>query len=313
MKFLKVPDQKYFHILDKITGGIINTFIKCFNVNNITEMNEIYTELEIYFKLIDSESPEFINKMIAFFYDSQNSCFYTFYEYFKLSLIQEIINFDYKQENNEVEENEEESDTTNNSNEKLMIMSQLLRILILLHSNGIIYRDFSLDYFTYDKTNKLIKIFDFANSFMLPDEIFIGNEEIDNEILTKLKNSLFYDGMTFTPKYVPPELASEAPQYGYSEDIWSFGCLLIELFLDYSKYEDDSINPLLTRIFQGEQFNNNQYDDNGDVVIKDPIPRIPKTITKSLAQIIMKCVEKEIYNRITPDKLIEKCNDFFKE
>ena len=289
------------------------SFIKCFNVNNITEMNEIYTELEIYFKLIDSESPEFINKMIAFFYDSQNSCFYTFYEYFKLSLIQEIINFDYKQENNEVEENEEESDTTNNSNEKLMIMSQLLRILILLHSNGIIYRDFSLDYFTYDKTNKLIKIFDFANSFMLPDEIFIGNEEIDNEILTKLKNSLFYDGMTFTPKYVPPELASEAPQYGYSEDIWSFGCLLIELFLDYSKYEDDSINPLLTRIFQGEQFNNNQYDDNGDVVIKDPIPRIPKTITKSLAQIIMKCVEKEIYNRITPDKLIEKCNDFFKE
>ena len=148
---------------------------------------------------------------------------------------------------------------------------------------------------------------------MLPDEIFIGNEEIDNEILTKLKNSLFYDGMTFTPKYVPPELASEAPQYGYSEDIWSFGCLLIELFLDYSKYEDDSINPLLTRIFQGEQFNNNQYDDNGDVVIKDPIPRIPKTITKSLAQIIMKCVEKEIYNRITPDKLIDRCNDFFKE
>ena len=75
------------------------SFIKCFNVNNIIEMNEIYSELEIYFKLIESESPEFINKMIAFFYDSQNSCFYTFYEYFKLSLIQEIINFDYKQEN----------------------------------------------------------------------------------------------------------------------------------------------------------------------------------------------------------------------
>ena len=220
------------------------------------------------------------------------------------------MNFDYKQENNEIDENEEESDSTNNSNEKLMIMSQLLKILILLHSNGIIHRDFSLDYFTFDKTNKLIKIFDFANSYMLPDDIFIKNEDIDNEVIKKIKNSIYYDGMTFTPKYVPPELSSEAPQYGYSEDIWSFGCLLIELFLDYSKYEDDSINPLLTRIFQGEQFNNNQYDDNGDVVIKDPIPRIPKTITKSLAQIIMKCVilvniVKLIFvNRSIPNLLI---------
>ena len=289
------------------------TFIKCFNVNNVIEMNEIFRELEIYFKLIESETPEYINKIIAYFYDEQNSCFYTFYEYFKLSLIQEIMNFDYKQENNEIDENEEESDSTNNSNEKLMIMSQLLKILILLHSNGIIHRDFSLDYFTFDKTNKLIKIFDFANSYMLPDDIFIKNEDIDNEVIKKIKNSIYYDGMTFTPKYVPPELSSEAPQYGYSEDIWSFGCLLIELFLDYSKYEDDSVNPLLTRIFQGEQFNNNSYDDNGDIIIKDPIPRIPKTIGKNLAQIIMKCVEKEIYNRITPDKLIDRCNDFFKE
>ena len=118
--------------------------------------------------------------------------------------------------------------------------------------------------------------------------------------------------MFFTPKYVPPEITSESPKFGPFEDIWSFGCMVIELFINYSKYDEEEINPLLTRVFQGNQFNNKEHEKDGDIIIMDAIPKIPKCIEKSLALIIARCIEADYNARIFTDELIDQLNEYFK-
>jgi serine/threonine protein kinase len=286
-------------------------FIKCFNFNNETELNEIMKELHIFFTV--SQNSNFCNEMFGYYFDDVNKCLYIFYEYFKLKIINVVINYDLK-ENSERISNDEISLEKETINEKYLILNQLTNFLSFIHSRGIIHRDLSLEYFYFDEERRTIKIFDFTNSFIFPEEMLKSDgSEIDSEILKELKSLLYKDGLFLTPKFIPPELSSEAPKVGYYQDIWAFGCMLIELFLDYSKYEDEAINPLLTRVFQGDQFNNKTTDEEGDLIIKDAIPKIPKTIPKEIGKIILKCIEKEIYNRITTDKLIDKINVFLKE
>ena len=286
-------------------------FIKCLNFNNETELNEIMKELHIFFTV--SQNSNFCNEMFGYYFDDVNKCLYIFYEYFKLKIINVVINYDLK-ENSERISNDEISLEKETINEKYLILNQLTNFLSFIHSRGIIHRDLSLEYFYFDEERRTIKIFDFTNSFIFPEEMLKSDgSEIDSEILKELKSLLYKDGLFLTPKFIPPELSSEAPKVGYYQDIWAFGCMLIELFLDYSKYEDEAINPLLTRVFQGDQFNNKATDEEGDLIIKDAIPKIPKTIPKEIGKIILKCIEKEIYNRITTDKLIDKINVFLKE
>ena len=288
-----------------------NCFVKCFNFNNETELNEIMRELTIFFNVF--ENTNFCNEIFGYYFDDVNKCLYIFYEYFKLKIINVVINYDLK-ENSEKNSNEEISFEKENLNEKYLILNQLKNFLAFIHSNGIIHRDLTLDYFYYDEEKKQIKIFDFTNSFCFPEEMLkTETEKIDKELIRELKSLMYKDGLFLTPKFIPPELSSESPKIGYFQDIWAFGCMLIELFLDYSKYEDENINPFLTRVFQGDQFNNKSTNEEGDLIIKDAIPKIPKTIPKNIGKIILKCIEYEIYNRITTDNLIDKINSFLKE
>lgn len=291
----------------KSENGDIPCFIKCFSITNENELNEAITEMKIYFKLLNIKNSEysltntFINDFLYYYHDQPHSYFYVFYQFFPDSLTNFFITSDF-----------------NNSAKTIKppIFQNILEFLILIQSNGIVHRDLRFEYFTIDPKTKMPKIFDFANAIMLPDVIFSGiniDDDSNDSLYQEIKKEITKSKMFFTPKYIPPEISSENPKYGPFEDIWSFGCMLIELFIDYSKYDEEEINPLFTRIFQGNQFNNKEYEKDGNIVIYDALPKIPKCIEKNLAMLIAKCVDGDYNSRVYTDELVDKSNEYWKQ
>ena len=290
----------------KIDSKETPCFIKCFSLTNEYEVSEAVREMKIYFKLLNIKNSEFsltnifINDFLYYFYDKPHNYFYVFYQFFQDSLTYYYVASDF-----------------NNSAKiaKNSILQKLLRFLVLLQTNGIIHRDLRFEYFTIDSSTKCPKIFDFADAFMLPDVFYTGinvDDERNMNLILDLHKDISIKKMFLTPKYVPPEITSESPKFGPFEDIWSFGCMVIELFINYSKYDEEEINPLLTRVFQGNQFNNKEHEKDGDIIIMDAVPKIPKCIEKSLALIIARCIEADYNARIFTDELIDQLNEYFK-
>ena len=116
-----------------------------------------------------------------------------------------------------------------------------------------------------------------------------------NRFVNPLKSK--YTVKFLTPKYTAPEITICEPRHGWAQDIWSLGCILIELFIDYTKYDEGSIEILLTRIFKGENI----------------VPRIPKDLEQNIAMIVAKCFYIEPYLRVDTLSMIEKFNKYFKK
>ena len=298
--------QLYQHRDEVFLGKIKNEmfcFVKCFRITNEQELYEAVHEMRIFF-ILKKQSLELfpnrdlISNCICYYHDAPRSYFYVLYEYFQDSLSYEIFEIDSgKHSESEI------------MTRKMQIINNLLHLLILLHSNGIIFRDLRFEYFTYDQLTKLPKIFDFANAYMLPKNAMSQHYDPTNTNLFKqIKEEMEYKKLFFTPRFIAPEIHSENPKIGPYIDIFAFGCLLIELLIDYSKFSEEQINPLLTRIFQGNQFNNKEIDKYGDITIYDAIPRIPKTIDKSFAKLIIKCVEANYIERPLLIYVIDKFN-----
>ena len=148
-----IDNQLYQHrdvvFLGKIQtkeSNPVQAFIKCFNMNNLTEMNEIIREVDIYMTLYQ-ENKKFFCKILAYYFDTQNSSFYLFYQYFKRQLLDIIINLDLtkKIKNISSASSEDESSSGGPSlittNIKMEIFKQLVEFLVLLHTKGTIHRD----------------------------------------------------------------------------------------------------------------------------------------------------------------------------
>ena len=329
-----IIDTKLYQHRDVIFKGKIlsktdkiesKTFIKCFNMNNIIEMNEIVREIVIY-KILFQHKKKYFCKMLAYYLDEENNCFYLFYEYFEQTLLDIIKNVSSQNiiiDNNYIADEDISSNIQDQSvnksksiiqtNDKYEIFKQLLDFLLALHSNGTIHRDLSLKYFYYDGNYSCIKTFDLSNAFCIKEGIFLTSDKVDTNYLKQIKESLYYDGMFFTPIHIAPELSSENPKLGYYQDIWSFGCLMIEFFIDYNKCNEKVIEPILMKSFQGEQFKNMKKKANGDILVKNIVPLIPKSINKRLAKIILSCLEVNYFNRLTTERIINKFNIFFKD
>ena len=61
------------------------------------------------------------------------------------------------------------------------------------------------------------------------------------------------DNLFLTPKWVSPEITRCYPKHGYHQDIWSLGCSMIEILLDYDKYKNHLLEKLLSKIFYVEK------------------------------------------------------------
>lgn len=196
-------------------------------------------------------------KLFGVFTDANDNYFYTFFKSLKNNITSLLPKF--------------------TSLQKLIVLRNLLKFMLDFHSLGIIHRDIKLDIFWLDETLN-VYIFDFSNS-VKTDNLLLGTKPF------------------ITPKYVAPELTCCEARFGWAQDIWSLGCSLINLFLDHEKYEQGTIEMLLTKIFQTEK----------------TVPKIPKDVEHNIAMIVSNCFFIEPLNRCDILNLIEKFNKFFKK
>ena len=169
-------------------------------------------------------------------------------------------------------------------NEKFFknISYQILNGVNYLHQNMIIHRDIKLENILYDKENNIAKITDFGLS-----------RNFDYDI-----NARYTDVGTFP--YKPPELILGCTYYSTNFDIWSTGCILVEIVTGCHLFgESDALGviKLMFKIFGS--FNENILPGFKNFPSSKILENIPET--KGIGLI----------NYIKDKKLFELEDDFY--
>jgi serine/threonine protein kinase len=112
------------------------------------------------------------------------------------------------------------------------ISFQILNGLNYLHENNIIHRDIKLENILYDPKNNTAKIGDFGLS-----------REFDYDV-----NDQFTDVGTYP--YKPPELLLGLTHYSSSLDIWSAGCILVEICTGAHLFGQDNALGVISLIYK---------------------------------------------------------------
>ena len=137
----------------------------------------------------------------------------------------------------------------NRENKKIMnenffknIAFQIISAVDYLHQNMIIHRDLKLENILYDKNKNIVKISNFNLS-----------RKIDFNINHKYSN-------IGSSSYKPPEVILGLRNYSTKYDIWSVGCILVEICTDKVLFNaDNSIDvlKLMYKLFGTlKEFNN---------------------------------------------------------
>ena len=225
-----------------------------------------YNNEHISLKVVDiTLDQEIINEFILWKKNQNNECF------LKLKGVILYYNEAYIifQDNfNETLENLLEQRKLNNI-QKIMIAKQILNILNLLKQEKDLTMDLRPGTLIINSENK-VKLIDFGMMVNLPK--FINEEEIKSIRI----------------KYSPPEYILQNiidPSY----DIYSFGCILIDLFA----------KNLQQTIF----IENKTYEEYFSEIKENKFPSIPNNINCLLYEIISKCLNKNCENRIKIDEL----------
>ena len=207
-----------------------DVFIKRTKLLTKADLNASIREVTILLKLLylhdnDKQTNEYINPLLFYYYDSDSKYFYLFFEYYELTVFSYI---------KETETDDLSPDVIPKG--KLMLLHKFLLFFVMLHSNGILHRDFCLEYFTY--YNNYPKTFDFANAYQI--DLTLGDPDNNNNnnnkqeggnmflkrnvthfqdsnlisYIPKIQTDLENSGLFITPKFVCPELTAIDPAFG---------------------------------------------------------------------------------------------------
>ncbi|CAG9316540.1 unnamed protein product [Blepharisma stoltei] len=152
---------------------------------------------------------------------------------------------------------------------------QLLEGLGYLHANGIVHRDLKSANVLIS-TKGVVKLTDFGSSKKF--------EDLDEQLSKSLKGS---------PYWMAPEVVRREG-HTFSADIWSFGCLLIEMFNGSPPWSN--------------------YSRNAKEVLRmisapDNFPDIPEQCSNSLHDLICKCLKRNPLARPTAKEILN--HEFF--
>lgn len=157
-------------------------------------------------------------------------------------------------------------------------MYQILKGLKTIHQNLIIHRDIKPDNIILIKAppdSYTCKISDFGLSWRLPTP---------SDTCTSF---------TGTPIYMAPEIILGNP-YNHIVDIWSLGCVLVELCNLNQPYNDEDIHVVMNKI------------------LDDPIPTISNQYTQDVHLLVSQMLVKDAKlrpeaSKILNNKLFIKC------
>lgn len=150
--------------------------------------------------------------------------------------------------------------------------TQLIKGLKYLHENGIIHRDIKSENILIDTDGK-IKLTDFGCSKKYSEELS------ETGFISSMKGSLLW---------MAPEVMKQSG-YGRKADIWSLGCVVIEMLTAKLPWPEVE----------------NQINLMMKVAIYNEIPPIPGDISKNCKDFLLKCLEKDPKNRPSAAELLE--------
>ena len=160
--------------------------------------------------------------------------------------------------------------------QKIEIAKQILDVLNTIQKNNAINKDLRPGTLIITSEEK-VKLIDFGLMLQIPD--FTYKEQIKNNQI----------------KYSPPEYLLEN-KINNSYDIYSFGCILIDLF------SNDINDTILNKTIE-------EYDDYINEIKENKYPKIPEDINYLLQEIIKNCLNKEPKQRIKMNELYYNLNN----
>lgn len=90
-----------------------------------------------------------------------------------------------------------------------------------------------------------------------------------------------------TPYYLSPEICQKQP-YAQPSDVWALGCVLYELCALKVPFEAQDLPQLV------------------DKIVRSPVPRIPSTYSRELAEIVCELLSRRASDRPSAEKVLQK-------
>lgn len=149
---------------------------------------------------------------------------------------------------------------------------QILKGIQFLHENGIIHRDLKCDNILLDSSGK-IKLCDFGCSKNYNDDL------IESGGVMSVKGSL---------PWMAPEVMKQGG-YGRKADIWSVGCVVLEMLTAKPPWNGTENQVLLMM----------------KVLLYSEIPQIPNNISEECKDFLTKCLQRDPNLRPTAQELLK--------
>ena len=228
-----------------------------YKIVDITLNENIINELILWKKYQNSPNGFLTLKGVVLYY---NSVYIIFKDHFKYTL-DSLLLYQKKKNINKIQ--------------IIKIAKQILDIINILQKDNQINTDLRPGSFIINSEQK-VKLIDFGIMLKIPD--FPNKEAIQNEHI----------------KYSPPEYLLEN-KIDISYDIYSFGCILIDLF------STDQNSSIIKKTYD-------EYEDYINDILEDKYPNIPSDFNYLLQEIIKRCINKDPNQRIKINELYYNLN-----